>query len=63
MDDFLIRFNGHEKRTITLWDIAGKLVFTSTSTDSSVALRTEPGIYLVQVREGEKVATEKVVHY
>ena len=63
MDNFLIQFNGPEKRTITLWDVAGKLVQTRYSTETSTVLHAEPGIYSLRVQEGEKVASERVIRY
>lgn len=63
MDNFQIRFTGPGKRMITLWDVAGKLVRTKYSTETSTVLHAEPGIYLLRVQEGEKVATERVVRY
>ena len=62
-DDFLIRFKAPGRRTITLWDVAGKLVRTKYSTETTTVLHSEPGIYLLRVQEGERVATERVVRY
>jgi hypothetical protein len=61
---FTIALGNHKKAEVTITDITGKIIYSTTATTSQLEISTkdfEEGIYIVQIKTEEFVETKKVI--